>query len=228
MQLSRAKLRRFLRTLVVEDWHMLSELALTKLTHPLFNVYYVVEFDLARANQLPAAPLPASVVISFFRGQEISPFTALLAESGLLAATVEQRMRRGDLVVLALTDDGELAGYAWTTFTDAWMPEVRATLPLRSDEVALFDGLVIPKWRGKGLYYPLTVAVFQYLSEQGYRRTLSWINALNTRSLKNQQRQGRRKIATIACAQVLGLVRMCNVLPDDGIALTRKKPPAMD
>jgi GNAT superfamily N-acetyltransferase len=208
---------------------MLWELALRKLTHPLFNVYHVVEFDLARADQLPAAPLPSGVVIRLFHGEgEISPFAALLAESGLLAATVRQRMRCGDLVALALTDDGQLAGYGWATFTDAWMPEVRATLTLCNDEAALFDALVMPRWRGKGLYYPLTVAIFQYLSERGYRRTLSWINMLNTRSLKNQRRQGRRKIATIACARVLGLVRMCNVLPDAGIALTRKKPPAMD
>jgi hypothetical protein len=166
---------------MVEDWRMLSEFALRKLTHPLFNVYYVVEFDLTWANKLPPASLPAGVVIRLFRGEEeISPFAALLAESGIPAATVEQRMKRGDLVALALTDNGELAGYAWTTFTDTWMPEVRATLPLRSDEAARFTTLVMPRWRGRGLHYPLTVPVFQYLSEQGYRRTLGWINALNT------------------------------------------------
>jgi hypothetical protein len=221
-QLSRSRIKRFLRTLAVEDWRILSELALRKLTHPLFSVYYVVEFDLARANQLRAGQLPAGVVVRLFRGEEeIMPFAELLAESGLPAATMEQRMRRGDLVALALTDDRKLAAYAWTTFTEVWIPEVRATLPLRSDEAARFDTLVMPRWRGKHLHDPLTTPVFQYLSEQGYRRTLGWVDALNSRSLKAQQRQGKRKIATIVSSPALGLVHLLKVLPDAGLTLKR-------
>jgi GNAT superfamily N-acetyltransferase len=137
-------------------------------------------------------------------------------------------MRRGDLVALALTDDGELAGYAWTTFTDGWIPEVRAGLSLRSGEVVGFDTLVMPRWRGRGLQYPLTVPLFRYLSEQGYRRSLHWVNALNTRSLKNQRRQGKRKIATIVSSPLFGLVHLRNVSPDAHITIKREREmPAM-
>jgi hypothetical protein len=63
--------------------------------------------------------LPAGITVRLFRGEgEIGPVAALLVEAGLPAATVEQRMKRGDLVALALTDDEELVAYAWTTFTD--------------------------------------------------------------------------------------------------------------
>jgi GNAT superfamily N-acetyltransferase len=148
--------------------------------------------------------------------------------AGLPAATVEQRMKRGDLVALALADDGELAGYAWTTYTDGWIPEVRAGLSLRSDEVVGFDTLVMPRWRGRGLQYPLTVPLFRYLAEQGYRRSLHWVNALNTRSLKNQRRQGKRKIATIVSSPLLGLVHLRNVAPEAGIVLKREMPAMMD
>jgi len=109
VQLSRSRIRRFLQTLAVEDWRILFKLALWKLSDPLFNVYYIVEFDLARAHELSSAPLPAGVTVRLFRGEgEIGPVATLLVEAGLPAATVEQRMRRGDLVALALTDDGEL------------------------------------------------------------------------------------------------------------------------
>src|SRR6266851_4687819 len=82
-----------------------------------FKVYYIVEFDLARAHELSSAPLPAGVTVRLLRGEgEIGPVATLLVEAGLPAATVEQRMRRGDLVAQALTDDGELIAYAWTLY----------------------------------------------------------------------------------------------------------------
>jgi hypothetical protein len=224
VQLSRSRIRRFLRTLAVEDWRILFKLAVWKFSHPLFNVYHIFEFDLARAHELLPTPLPAGITVRLFRGEgEISPVATLLVEAGLPAATVEQRMRRGDLVVLALTDDGELAAYAWTTFTDGWIPQVRAGLPLRSDEAVRFDTLVMPGWRGMGLHYPLTVPVLRYLSEQGYRRTLGWVNALNMRALKNQRRQGKRRIATIASSPLLGLAHLRNVSPGADITLEKKK-----
>jgi GNAT superfamily N-acetyltransferase len=225
MQLSRSRIRRLFQTLAVEDWRILFESAVLKLSHPLFNVYYILEFDLARAHELPPAPLPAGITVRLFRGQgEISPFATLLVEAGTPAAILEERMRRGDLVALALTDDGELAGYAWTTYTDAWIPEVHAGLSLRSDEVVGFDTLVMPKWRGRGLQYPLTVPLFRYLSEQGYRRSLHWVNALNKRSLKNQRRQGKRKIATIVSSPLLGIARLRDIAPEAGITFEKKKP----
>jgi hypothetical protein len=75
-----------------------------------------------------------------------------------------------------------------------------------------------------GLHYPLTLPVLRYLSEHGYRRTLGWVNALNTRALKNQRRQGKRKIATIVSSPLLGLAHLRNVSPEAGIKLEKKKP----
>jgi hypothetical protein len=55
----------------------------------------------------------------------------------------------------------------------------------------------LPRWRGRGLNYPLSLPISRYLFEHGYCRTLSWVSALNTRSLRIQLRQGKRKIAII-------------------------------
>jgi hypothetical protein len=47
-----------------------------------------------------------------------APFATLRVESGLPAVTLEERMRRGNLVAPAPANDNELVAYAWTTFTN--------------------------------------------------------------------------------------------------------------
>jgi GNAT superfamily N-acetyltransferase len=224
VRLSRGKIRLLLDTLEVEDFRTLLNFTVRKLTRPLFNVYYVFEFELDRAHKLSDStkPLPEGIGVRLFQGEEeIGWVAGKLSCVGLPTATTEQRMRQGDLVALALANDEELAAYTWTTFTDAWIPDVGATLPLRRDEALRFDTLVMPQWRGKGLHYPLTAPVFRFLRDQGYRRTLTLVNALNTRPLKTQIRQGKRKVATIISSPILGIVRVRNISPTDGITLKK-------
>jgi hypothetical protein len=223
MRLSRSKISLLLQTLAVEDSRTSLNFAVQKLTRPLFNVYYVFELELAGAHKRSnsTTQLPAGITVRLFHGQEEMGWVAgKLSCGGLPTATIEQRMRRGDLVALALANE-ELAAYTWITFTDAWLPEVGATLPLRRNEAVQFDTLVMPHWRGKGLHYPLTAPVFRFLCEQGYRRTLNLVNALNTRPLKTQVRQGKRKIATVISSPFLGVVRLRNISPADGITLKK-------
>ena len=65
MQISRSKVGRFLQTLAVEDADILCKLALSKLAHPLFNVYHVFDFNLASVYQLPATQFPPGVTLRF-------------------------------------------------------------------------------------------------------------------------------------------------------------------
>ena len=228
MQISRSKVGRFLQTLAVEDANILCKFALSKLTHPLFNVYHVFDFNLASVYQLPATQFPPGVTLRLFHGEgDVTYVAAMMARAGMSLKTVEHRMRRGDLAALVFANDEELAAYSWTTFAEAWIAEVRATLPLRSDEAVRYDSLVMPRWRGKGLNYPLSLPISRYLFEQGYRRTLSWVSALNTRSLRTQLRQSKRKIATIVSSPLLGLVHLRNLSPAVGITLEQRLPRGM-
>jgi hypothetical protein len=215
-----------LQTLVVEDWSILLRLALWQVTYPFFNVYHVFEFRLATPEQSGQAPqLPAGMSVRLFRGEaEISRAAAQLMKAEMSASTLEERMRRGDLVAMLLTEAGEFVAHSWTMFTDAWIAEVGATLRLRSDEMVRYDTLVMPKWRGKDLYLRFNIACYRYLREEGYRRTLFWVYALNTRSLKTQFRQGKRKIATIVSSPLRGIVRLKDVAHEAGITLKKKKP----
>lgn len=203
----------------------LLKLSIWKLTQPLFSLQHLYEFDLARAKDLSssAKQLPPGITVQLFRGEgDIDSAAEKLQRAGVPTALVQERMKRGDMVALALSD-GQLAAYTWVTFADAWIAEAGRTLPLRGDEAVQFDTLVLPQWRGRGLQYALTVPVLEHLSEQGYRRTLAWVDARNKRSIKNQLRQGKRRIATVAGSPLLGVARLQNVSAAAGIALEKRR-----
>jgi hypothetical protein len=214
------KLRRYLQTLAIEDWRILLKLGIWKLAHPLFNVYYVFEID-PRKVLISPKRLPAGIAVRLFRGEEIGSVAAKLTEAGIPMAAVEQRIKRGDLVALAFAGE-EVAAYGWTTFKDASVPEVGATLPLHPDEAVQFNSLVMPYWRGSGLADAITAPALRYLAEHGCRRILSWIHALNTRMIKTVLRQGKHQVATIVSCPLLGIIHLRNLSPESAIALERK------
>ena len=219
------KLERYLQILAVEDWRILLEAAARRLTHPLLNVYHVFEFELANVHRLPPKDFPDGIALRLFRGErDTANVVAMLSRIGVPAPSAEQRMRRGDLAALILAGDSELVGYTWTTFGEAWLPEVGATLRLCGDEAVRFDSLIMPRWRGRGFNYTLTIPISRYLCDQGYRRTFSWVNALNSRSLKTQLRQGKRRVAIIVSSPFLGILRVRNLSKEAGITLERSKP----
>src|ERR1700687_2408956 len=84
-----------------------------KLMQPLFNLQHVFEFELTRAEELSfsAEQLPAGITVELFRGEgDIGRVAARLERAAVPRAVVEQRMKRGDLVALALAGE-ELAAY---------------------------------------------------------------------------------------------------------------------
>jgi hypothetical protein len=62
------------------------------------------------------------------------------------------------------------------------------------------------------------------LSGNSHAGRLVWVNALNTRSLKNQRWRGNRKLATIVSSPLLGLFHLRHVSPEADITLEKKKP----
>lgn len=199
--------------------------ALQRYAPTLFNHLYVFEFDLARAAELESSAqnLPHGVTTQLFRSaSEMNRLAAILARAGS-TRSAEQRMLRGDVAILAMAGD-ELVGYAWATFKERWISEIRATIVPAGDEVLQYDKRIMPKWRGKGMQYALSVAILPYLAKLGYRRTLNWVDAVNTRSLKNQRRLGKRKVADIISLPALRILRVRNCSAADGIRIEKRVP----
>jgi hypothetical protein len=200
--------------------------ALQRYAPPLFNRLYFFEFDLARAMEpeRPAGFLPGGVTTQIVSGKsEIARLTKILAQGEVVSAFVEQRMERGDVAIIAMADD-ELVGYSWATSKERWIAEIRASIVPRPGEVLMYDKRIMPRWRGKGLQYPLSVAKLLYLSELGYTRALVWVDALNTRSLKNQRRLGRRKIAEATSLPALGILHVRNFSAADSLIIKKRAP----
>ena len=217
MQLSRIKVKQFLQMLAIEDFRTVFNYAVQRLTTPLFNVHYIFENDLTRAYELndPGRPLPQGFAIRIFRGEnEIGPIAGKLRRAGTTSAVLTERTKRGDLVAIAFDEEDEVAAYTWATFTDAWMKEIRATMLLGRDETFGTDTFVLPRWRGKKLQYILEAWKFRHLLEHGYRRSLNSVNALNTRSLKTQASERKRKVATVFSVPMLGVVVVRKYFPD--------------
>lgn len=214
-----------MQTLASQDLRSLLHFAVQRITLPLFNVHYVFETDLTQAETLPdpRRPLPPGVTIGIFRGEdEIGPLAERLTAAGLESATLKERMKRGDMVTAAFDGTGDVVAYTWTTFGTVWMREVRATLLLDRNETVGLDTFVLPRWRGRGLQYPLNAWKFRHLSEHGYERGLNWVNALNIRSMKSQSSQGKRKIATIYSSPILNIVRVRKALPGSSISIQKR------
>jgi hypothetical protein len=219
-------LRKLVELFRVEGPVIFLKHALQRYGPPLFNHLYVFEFDLVRAKELesPAELLPRGVTTQFFRGEdEIVRLTAILAQGGVASALVEQRIRRGDVAILAMAGD-ELVGYSWATFKEQWISEIRGTIVAREGETLMYDKRIMPGWRGQGLQYGLSVAMLLYLSQLGCTRALVWVDALNTRSLKNQRRLGRRKVADIISLPALGILRVRNCSAAAGITIEKRVP----
>lgn len=226
MQVSRIKLNQLFQMLAIEDFRTLSKYAILRLTTPLFNVHYVFERDLTRVHELTplTRQLPPGLTIRICRGEnEITPLASNLGRAGVSSAILAERIKRDDFVVIAFDEKDEIAAYSWATFTDVWMKEIRATLLLGRHESFGIDTFVLPLWRGKGLQYALETRKYRHLSELGYRRLINHVNALNSRSLKTQVSEHKRKVATIYSAPIAGVVvvRKCLL---DAVLRIEKRP----
>ncbi len=200
--------------------------ALQRYAPPLFNQLFFFEFDLARAKEFesPAELLPEGVTTQVLSGEsEIPRVTAILAQGGVSPVSVQQRISRGDVVILAMAGD-ELVGYSWATFRERWISEIRATIVPREGEALMYDKRIMPRWRGKGLQYALSVAMHLHLSQLRPTRALVWVDALNTRSLKNQRRLGRRKVADVISSPALGILRVRNCTTATKLTIEKRAP----
>jgi hypothetical protein len=202
-----------------------------RVLQPLYNAQHIFAFDLQQTQRLSSSDrrLPLDVKVEILRDPENSDRSrlfGLLARGGLRRSTVEERLNRSDLLVLAVAH-GELAACTWTTFTRAWISEARRWMLLRNDEAVQFDTLVMPSWRGKGLQYGVTLPALQHLASLGYRRTLAWVNARNTRSIRNQLSQGKRKVAVIRSSPLFGLVHLQRVCEEADFNLAKGAAPCL-
>lgn len=132
--------------------------------------FYVFREDFSRADAGDLTPPVEGLHIVYLREEDAAEIHALRGED-VSVDVMRRRFERGDLC-LGLRKEGELICVSWA-FT-GWVYFGCYRMPLKSDEVFLFDLFVKPAFRGNGI--------------AGYARCRMW---------ERLKRLGRNKIYSV-------------------------------
>jgi len=175
---------------------------LRRLTQPLLGAYCVFEADLSR--QLPSGPAPPCFFFRLYRGEADSQAAIeVLIPAGLAASDVSARLQRGDVVSVGFIGN-QTAAYTWASFSEARVRELGMDIRARPGDVIQYDTLVLEPFRRCGLQFAVAKPVLDYALQQGYTRTLAWVNVLNRASYKNQRKWGKRLLLTVVLVKIPG------------------------
>ncbi len=168
-------------------------IAARELARPLISVRVIRIFETDLRRPIPELLPPAGLEVQVFADdeQDGAVVEQLAATGTITAAEVRRRFAREDRVVVARREDTVL-GYAWLGFSSRWQPHLRATMQVGPTEVLHYDAFVSPASRGKGMHPLLIATGKRHARDLGCQRTVSWIAALNTPSLKVRRRFGSR------------------------------------
>jgi GNAT superfamily N-acetyltransferase len=173
---------------------------LIRLTKPFLNAYCVFELDLSRPR--PSFPAKPGFLVRLYSGEaDLQAAIDALVTAGLNVADVSARLRKGDLVAVGVIGD-EPAAYTWASFTEASVKELGMKVCARSNEVIQYDTLVLKPFRRRGLQLAVAEPILDYAEHHGYVRTLSWVNALNRASYKNQRKWGKKLLMTAVLLEI--------------------------
>jgi len=130
--------------------------------------------------------------------------TAQLTSFGHSIELVQQRLSAGDRVCV-LTEDGRLLGYVWFHSPQHVDKELGVRFELAPGEIWLFDAMISPAHRGRGLYPSLLKAAAADLWTQGFNRILIAVEASNRNSVKAHLAAGALRVGSIRALRLLGL-----------------------
>jgi ribosomal protein S18 acetylase RimI-like enzyme len=108
--------------------------------------------------------------------------------------------------------DGQLAGYGWTLVGDTMEPH---HVSLGPEDAHLFDFLVFPDFRGRGINPALVIHVLESLAVEGKKRALLEAAEWNTAQLSSLRRTPFQK---------LGLARPRGLFRKPSVVWTGEKP----
>jgi GNAT superfamily N-acetyltransferase len=97
---------------------------------------------------------------------------------------ITERFGKGASLWLVRTD-GRLAGYGWTLVGDTMEPHY---VSLGREDVHLFDFLVFPDFRGRGINPTLVVHILETIAGEGRRRAFIEAAGWNTAQLSSLRR----------------------------------------
>lgn len=181
-------------------------LALREAIKPLvyWHAYYIIDNEI-----LPPFPVPAArenFKTTVFAGEAdlCRAEKALAGMKEFSSAELSMRLKRGDAVAVAL--EGEQAvGHIWMTFRSGLELAFDTCWVVRPNEGVIYDTLVLPEYRGRGLHPCMDVALNNWAYPRGIRRAFASISAVNNQSLGITRLAGKAKVMTLFLVRIRGI-----------------------
>lgn len=140
--------------------------------------------------------------------QPVQPTHAPVSEFPRPQEIIQQRFAQEHLCFVVDVKDN-FAGYAWFAEKAMLEDEVDCTYVLAAaDMVWDYDVFVAPKYRIGRAFSRLWGGSAAYLTEQGYRRTLSRISRFNPDSLRAHARLGAERVGSAVFCRAFGVQLM--------------------
>jgi GNAT superfamily N-acetyltransferase len=209
--------RAWRRALEILRWRGLGHLLLLTLRELLRPIMYWYAWNIYSTDlQLPLTQPYAKgkFDVRIFVGDKDRPVAreqlTLLGEP--LPQDFDTRVSRGDALAIVYSDgdDGVAHGgvpvaSGWMTFSSGMELAYGITWILRPAEGTQYGSFVLPKWRGRGIFSLLNVALNTYARENGVLHSIGSISVLNTQSLSMARRLGKKRIMTVILLHIRGL-----------------------
>lgn len=130
----------------------------------------------------------------------------LLGAFGHTRAILRRRFADGDRPCVLVLGD-RLAGYAWFRVGVFDEEQLGARFRMAPGEVWLYDGMVAPDLRGRGLYANLVKGAGVLLAAEGFSRMLIQVEVSNRNGFHGHRAAGARPIASYQALRLCGRTR---------------------
>jgi len=118
------------------------------------------------------------------------------------------RICNGNVCFVAMVENN-VAGFAWLYFQKKkYEPIIEREETFRDDEALIYDRVVFPKFRRKGIGNKLNEERLHYLKSKGYKKVLVYVQADNIASIKSFETVGFYPTKIITCLRIFKFKRI--------------------
>ena len=118
------------------------------------------------------------------------------------------RICNGNVCFVAMVEN-EVSGFAWLYFQKGkYEPIIEREETFRDDEALIYDRVVFPKFRRKGIGNKLNEERLRYLKSKGYKKVLVYVQADNIPSIKSFETVGFYPTKIITCLRIFKFKRI--------------------
>jgi GNAT superfamily N-acetyltransferase len=132
---------------------------------------------------------------------------SLLTGFGHPRGVIDERLASGSRVCV-LDEGGRLQAYVWFQPVQYVDPELRTRFVLRPGDIWLYDAMVAPDARGRGIYPRLLATALVMLRQLGFERVWIHIDDRNRNSIRAHCAAGAAPRERFSIVEICGAVRI--------------------